>query len=198
MAGTATNFDATKILTGYGKVWVKVAVPGAGARLTLHTDKTPDSTANPDAVHLGLTEAGSTATIKATTEGFEADELTVAWKQQLTEEEASIKGVFLQVEDWELLGIITPGGTFDSGSGYEELTFGGLTTISTFPVALIGDSAEDPTKAVVFHIYDGFNTAGIEFQMSRKTFSKCPFEFKGNSIASRAAGDQAGNFWRQV
>lgn len=198
MAGTAKTYNANKIMTGPSDVWVDVAVPGAGARMTLHTDGTPESVANPNAKHLGLTEAGSTASIKASIEAFEADELTTPWKQQLTGEEASIKGNFLQIEDWNLLGLITPGGTKTTGSGYESLTFGGLTTVTTKPVALIGTSSQNTAKFVVFQLYQAFNTAGIEFQLSRKDFTKVPYEFKAISDATRAQGDQAGAFWRQV
>lgn len=198
MPGSTINFNSNRILANASKVWVDVAVPGAGARMTLHTDGTPESVANPNAKHLGLTEAGATLKFAVEVQSFEADELTAPWKQQLTGEQATISGNFLQVEDWTLLGLITPGGTKSTGSGYESLTFGGATTVTTKPVALIAPSSENANKFVVFQLYKAFQQAGIEVTMSRKDFSKVPFEFVGLTDTSRVEGDQVGNFWRQI
>jgi hypothetical protein len=199
MAGTTKTYNAAKIMNTVGDVWVGVAVPASGSRLTLdNATGTPDSTANPNAKHLGLTESGTVVKITAEVQSFEADELTSPWKQNLTGEKATMSGKYLQIEDWTILGLITPGGTKTTGSGYEQLTFGGLTTVTTNSVAVIGASAETGGKWVVFQLYAAFNSSGIETQLTRKDFSKVPFEFTGNSIATRPQGDQVGSFWRQV
>jgi hypothetical protein len=199
MAGTAKTYDATRIMATSADVWIDVAVPSSGTRLTLDAPTgTPDSTANPNAKHLGLTEKGSTMTFKTEIQAFEADELTSPWKQQLSSEEAAIKGNFLQIEDWNILGLITPGGTKSTGAGYEQLTFGGSTTVTTKSIAVIAPSAQNAGKWVVFHLYKAFNKAGIELALSRKDFSKVPYEFSGLSDTSRPQGDQVGNFWRQI
>ncbi len=202
MAGMAKAYAATKILTGPGDAYLNVAVPGTGARLTIaanaNSELTPDSTANPNAKHLGLTTEGCTMKVANDIESFEADELTSPYKQQLTGDEATISGNMLQIEDTTLLEYMMPGATAGSGSGYEQVTFGGKTTISPFSVAVIGASAEDPTKAVVFQLYSVVNFGGLEYQLSRKTPSSSPFEFRGQSVASRAQGDQVGTWWRQV
>ncbi|MGE0131877.1 MAG: hypothetical protein AB7U82_27655 [Blastocatellales bacterium] len=199
MPASTTNFDSTRIMTGPSKVWIDVAVPAGGARMTLdNTTGTPESVANPNAKHIGLTEAGVTMSVKTEIQSFEADELTAPWRQQLSNEEAVMSGNFLQIEDWDILGLITPGGTKSTGSGYEQLTFGGLTTVTTKSVACIAESADTAGKWVVFQLYKAFNRAGIELALSRKDFSKVPFEFIGLSDTSRTQGDQVGNFWRQV
>jgi hypothetical protein len=199
MAASATNYDQTRILVNNGALWLDVAVPASGSRLTLDTATgTPEAVANPNAKHIGLTEAGSTMSLKTQVQAFEADELTTPWKQQLTSEEALIKGTLLQVEDWTILGLITPGGTKSVGTGFEQLTFGGKTVVETKSVAVIGPSAKNAGHWVVFLIYSGFNQAGIEFAFARKDFSKCPYEFVGQSIASRPAGDQAGLFYHTI
>jgi hypothetical protein len=199
MAGLTSNFDSTKIMTGPSKIWVGVAVPSSGGRLALNNaDGAPDATANPNGKHIGLTEAGATMSIKTEVQSYEADELTAPFRQQISSEEATIKGNFLQIEDWTILGLITPGATSTTGTGYEQITFGGLTTIVTKSVACIAASALDATKWAVFQLYKAFNKAGIELALSRKDFSKVPFEFTGFSDTSRTQGDQVGSFWHQI
>ena len=199
MAGTAKTYNSAKIMANSADVWIDVQVPSSGARMTLDDPTgTPDSAASPNAKHLGLTEKGSTVSFKTEVQSFEADELTSPWKQQLSNEEATIKGNFLQIEDWTILGLITPGGTKSVGAGYEQLTFGGSTTVVTKSIALIAPSALNAGKWVVFHLYKAFNKAGIELALSRKDFSKVPYEFSGLSDTARPQGDQVGNFWHQI
>lgn len=198
MAGTATNFNANQIAIGPGKAWLDVAIPGTGARLTLHTDGTPESVANPNAEHLGLTEAGTTMKVGNSIEKFEADELTAPYKQQLVGDEASIKGNMLQTENTTLLEKLMPGGTLTTGSGYEQVTFGGKVTISAFSVAVIAPTSSDPTKYAVFQLYSVINFGGLEYQLTRKKGASSPFEFQGLSVTTRVEGDQVGSYWKQV
>lgn len=198
MPGSTVNFNANQIAIGPGKAWLNVAVPGTGARLTLHTDGTPESVANPNAKHLGLTEAGTTMKVGNSIEKFEADELTAPFKQQLIGDEASIKGNMLQTENTELLEKMMPGGTRTTAAGYEQVTFGGKVTITAFSVAVIAPTTGDPTKYAVFHLYSVVNFGGLEYQLTRKKPSSSPFEFQGLSVTTRVEGDQVGTYWKQV
>ncbi|MGE0131876.1 MAG: hypothetical protein AB7U82_27650 [Blastocatellales bacterium] len=90
MPASTTNFDSTRIMTGPSKVWIDVAVPAGGARMTLdNTTGTPESVANPNAKHIGLTEAGVTMSVKTEIQSFEADELTAPWRQQLSNDDGA-------------------------------------------------------------------------------------------------------------
>lgn len=201
MAGTATNQDITKITRGPGKFWLNLAVPSGGARLTLFTDGTPDATANPSAKQLGLTRAGSKVSLKTSLTKNEADELTAPYRQILASDDMSVEGEWLQLEDFTLLKVLTPNGTFGSGSGYEQITVGGQQTIPSLALpsgALIWPSAADATKFCVAHMYQALNTAGLEFTINRKTDAGSNYKFEGQSITSRTAGDQVGNLWHQV
>ncbi len=51
MAGTATDWNAAAIAVTKGQLWANLAIPAAGARLTVATDGTPDAIANPNAKH---------------------------------------------------------------------------------------------------------------------------------------------------
>ncbi len=76
MAGTAKNYNANQIVLGPSDLWLNVAVPSAASRLTLHTDGTPDDAANPNAIHLGMTAAGTTFEYVPEVQDFTSDELT--------------------------------------------------------------------------------------------------------------------------
>ena len=201
MAGTAKNYDANEIILGPADVWLNVAVPAASARMTLHTDGTPDDVANPSAIHLGMTVGGTTFEYVPEIQDFSSDELTAPHLSRIITERATLKGEFLQVFNWLLLEKMTVGGTksvdTNTSTGYEQLTMGGLSTISTFSVALIGQDISGSNQWWVVQLYKTFNRAGFNFMVTRKDQSRAPFEFNGQAVTTRAAGDQIGNFWHQ-
>lgn len=201
MAGTATNRDSTKIQTGSpGMLFAACAVPGAGARATLHTDGTPDSTANPNAVGLGLTREGATMEIVPSVEAVEADELTAPIKKIQTAVTMRLTVELLQPVDFEILQFIaSTWGTYDTQSGYDEMTVGLAATQTTTSLLLSWPLEADPTKFGVFHIYDADVPGGFSgFQISRKITSGLPITFEGNALTGRASADQVGNFWIQT
>jgi hypothetical protein len=197
VAATAKNYNANQIILGPCDVWVNTALPAASSRITLATNGTPDDVTNTAVVHLGMTEAGVTFEYTPEVQDFTSDELTAPHLSRLISESARITGNFLQVFNWALLEKMTVGGKWNTNSAYEELTFGGLSNITTFPVALIGKDISGSDEYWVVHLYKTYNKAGFSFTVTRRDQSKAPFEFMGLAIASRAAGDQIGNFWHQ-
>jgi hypothetical protein len=199
MAGTTLSWKTTNVLLGAGQIFANVAIPGAGARLTLDaTTKTPDSTANPSAIHLGATQEGSKAMIKSTWEEFFVDEFAAPIQTNITQIEASLSGNFVGVMDTALMELLTPGmGTKTTGSGYEQLTFGSRAVV--YPsIVIIAPLIEDSTKVMVFQLYKALNQAGVEFDVGRKKLAFTPFNFKGYEITSRAAADTLCSLWKQV
>lgn len=199
MAGTATNFSPTTIKAGTsGYLWANVAVPGAGARMTLHTDGTPDATANPSAVHLGMTKAGATFTIKPSFENYNADEFRAPIKSSIMAVEMTLEAEILQVEDFSILEQCTLGfGTKTTGSGYEQISIG-TKTLTYVPIALIWPTENDATKFAVVQLYKAINTEGVALQVARQSQGSCKVSFKGHDIVTRAAADTMGSFWKQV
>lgn len=201
MAGTAKNYNANQIVLGPSDLWLNVAVPAASSRMTLDTDGTPDATANPNAIHLGMTAGGVTFEYVPEIQDFSSDELTAPHLSRIISERATLKGEFLQVFNWNLLEKMTVGGTksvdTNTSTGYEQLTMGGLSTISTFSIALIGPDISGTNQWWVVQLYKTFNRAGFNFTVTRRDQSRAPFEFNGQAVTSRAAGDQIGNFWHQ-
>lgn len=201
MAGTAKNYNANQIVLGPSDLWLNVAVPSPGARLTLDADGTPDGTANPSAIHLGMTAGGVTFEYVPEIQDFTSDELTAPHMSRIISERATLKGEFLQVFNWNLLEKMTVGGTkntnTNTSTGYEELTMGGLSTISTYPIALIGPDIQGSGQYWVVQLYKTYNKSGFSFTVTRKDQSRAPFEFTGLAVTTRTAGDQIANFWHQ-
>ena len=200
MAGTAKNYNGNQIVLGPSDLWLNVAIPQGGARLTLDADGTPDNTANPDASHLGMTAAGVTFEYMPEIQDFTSDELTAPHMSRIISEKASLKGEFLQVFNWNLLSKMTVGGTLATATGtaaYEELKMGGVSTVSTFSVALIGPDIQGSGQYWVVQLYKTFNKSGFTFAVTRKDQSRAPFEFSGLAVTTRTVGDQIANFWHQ-
>jgi hypothetical protein len=200
MAGTAKNYATPNIPTGPADVWINVELPTVGSELTLDaTTWTPDSTASATCVHLGkISPDGLTLTWKPTFEGQMSDETSAPYRYVLGNEEATISGRWLQVLDAAILAKMTPGASQRTPVGKSVTDLGGTVAFSTYSVAVIWKMAEDPTKAVVFHLFKAFNEAGLELGIKRGSDSGSPFSFRGLAISTRTAGQQIGQFWKQT
>lgn len=198
MPGTATAFSKTVLARGPGNLWANVAVPGANGRMTLHTDGTPESVANPLAKHIGYTKEGAKITYKPTLSDQNADETSAPLLTLITAEEFRIEAAVMQVMDIDIIKLMAIGGTKAVGAGYEQTQFGGLVAPTYFSLAYIWPSEADPTKFCVAQIYSGYCESGLEFTLKRNELTASPFNIKAVAVANRAAGDQMGSLWRQV
>lgn len=200
MAGTATNYDILSIPQGViAQVWTGLAVPSAGNRMTLHTDGTPDATANPSAVHLGYTDAGLTIKATETATDFFVDELPSPSGSSLDSLTVSIEGTLTQVNDEDVMKVLGANfGTYSTAAGYKQFTLGFKTSISYTSSAVIYPSPMDATKFAVFHLYSARNTAGFTFSLGRKQRAGTPFTLAGYGVSGRATADAVGNYWWQI
>ena len=199
MAGTALSWKTTNIILGAGKLFGRVAQPGAGARMTIDAATlTPDSTANPSAIHLGATQAGTKVSIKSTIDDYFVDEFAAPIATSLSQVEAMMEGALVGVTDVDLLGYLAAGqGTVVKGVGFEEVSFG-QTAITYSSIAIIAPLIEDPTKILVVQFYKAINTAGIEINFGRKDLAFTPFNFKAFEVTTRAATDTLAKIWKQI
>lgn len=199
MPGTNTNYDITSIRAGLpGQLWANLAIPGAGASLTLAADGTPDAAANPNAKHLGMTKEGAELILKATFEKFFIDEFRNPVHVMLSGSEAMIKASLAQVMDMELFELLTPGvGTKTAGTGFERVTFGQRDIVYT-SIAHIFPLTNDPTKFGVWQIYKCYNNEGAGFKVGAKIMSEIPVSFEALDIPSRAKADTLGQYFKQV
>lgn len=198
MGATAKSYNTNMVELGPGDIWIGVAVPGAAARVTLHTDGTPESVANPSAKHLGMTLDGAKLIYTPNLTNYESDEQTAPIITQNVGEEMRIEGTSLQILDTALMTFLMAGGTFASGAQYEQNTLGGKQTVATFTVLYVAPIYADTTKFLVANLYKAYNAAGWQADISRKKMAGVPFNFFGLSISTRAAGDQLGTFWKSV
>lgn len=198
MPASTKNYNANQIILGPSDIWLDVAVPSSGQRLTLASG-TPDSDTSASAVHLGMTAAGTTFEYVPEIQDFTSDELTAPHMSRIISESCTIKGEFLQVFNWNLLEKMTVGGTkgvnTNTSTGYEELTMGGLSTVSTYSIALIGQDISGSNQFWCIQLYKTYNKAGFNFAVTRKDQSKAAFEFMGLAVTGRTVGDQIANFW---
>lgn len=202
MSGTADNFTTTDVAIGPGKLYIDLgggsgAWDGAaGVRLILHTDGSPDASQNPNAQHIGWTDAGSTFSIKPTFQNFFADESPDPIISRVTAQEALISGSLLQVMDMDLVEVLNPTATRSDVMGSTGVTFGVATPAYT-SVALIWPMEDDETRFGVVHLYKAFNDSGLAGNITSKDLSKSPYAFRGLAIGTRAAADRVGRFFVQ-
>lgn len=198
MPGTAKTYSSTNLIIGPGDAWGSLAVPAGGGRITIHTDGTPESVANPTAKHVGLTDQGCKVMYNAEVQTFEADEQTAPILSRILTESMKIEGAFLQGADLDIVDMFVMGSTKTSGSGYEQIALGGNTAITGMSFALIAPTVADPTKFHVYNIYNAYNETGIEINITRRDITKIPFSMTGLQVSSRAAGDRLGSIWKSV
>lgn len=199
MAGSPLAFSATQITNQYGWFWVGLAVPGAGARITLHTDGTPESVANPSAKHLGHTTEGWEMTANTTTEEQFLDEQVAAVDEAISELAVALAANLGQTQDISgvLQHLISGFGTYGTAAGYEQIQLG-ITSIIYTPCALITPTKADATKFMIYNLYKSKNDSGLANQIKRRGLGNNPVAFRGKAITSRAATDTVGNFWKQI
>ncbi len=198
MAGAAFNADVTKISAGRKvDLWYNVSIPAAGAVISLDpTTGAPDLTTNPNAKHLGLTDKGATLTAKASYQDFNADELSSPVKTVFSGQEMSIAAALMQVEDMDIMQLLTSGfGTLTSPSGGKRLSFGiGAQAYSS--IAAIWRLEADTTKFCIFHIFKAINKNGIDgFNKSRVEKSTVNAMFMGYDIPGRAETETVGYYY---
>lgn len=202
MAGSTLNWNTVNIPRGQRvELWAKLAVPAASARLTLHTDLTPESVANPSALHLGRTEDGAEVSYATTLQHRVSDEFDSPFDTTIEIVEGIISATLMPTLDTAIMEVLMPGVTKASGTGYEELPFGGSTgTPTKYSVAAIWRMPEDNTKVAVFHLYNAIQDSKLAMRIRRggNAIGSTPIAFRGFAVASRAAGDQVGKFWKQV
>lgn len=199
MAGTADNFVTTDVAIGPCKLYAELAIPGAGGRLILASDGTPDATQNPSAVHLGMTEAGCAWSVKPTLTPFFADEFQDAIITRVTGNEIVLSGNLLQVMNMSIADILTQNATRSDLAGTQGVSLGTNPTPQYTSVAAIwAIEGSSPTVYGVFHLYKAFNDQGLAAQLTAKKLGTTPFAFRGVAITTRAIGDTTGRFFKQL
>ena len=199
MAGTALNLRATNVTANQGYFWVKLAIPGAAARITIFSDGTPDATANPNAFPMGGTKAGVKCSIKSSLLKFSIDEQRAPIISNIDSVQMSCSGELVATTDMDVMTLLLPGvATYaTTASTFKENRIG-ITPITYQCSAHIWQLVEDVTKYGIFNMYSSLNDPGVEFTVARKELGFTPFSFMGFDIPSRVATDTQGNYWKTI
>lgn len=207
MAGTADNWLTTRVALGPGKLYGNLGgttnapwdITSSTVRLLLHTDGTPDSTQNPNAKHLGMTEGGEEWSAKDTATHFRADEFVNPIISRITDQEIIITGSLLQISDMAVQAIMNPTATRSDVGGSEGMTFGSANPSITYrSFAVIWPVEGQTTKWHVFHVYKAYNDVGMAAQISRSKLGASPFAIRAFPITTRTDGDYTARFFIQV
>ncbi len=195
MAGTAKNYSSTLTVSGPVDIWLSCAVPAADSAPTLHTDGTPESVANPNAVHAGMLKTGGGVSVNAEIQERTSDNLVAPYDTRLLKSEMTIKGDMLQFSAI-LLAAITPGATRDTTppSGKTGITLGSISNVTKSCVMAIW---EQKTSGKYFNavMYDAYQANGFELSLNRNEDGAAEVEFKSVAVGSRATADQVGAIW---
>lgn len=200
MPGSSLRYSTNTIRAGsVGQIWTGVAVPGVGGRLTLHTDGTPESVANPGAIHLGHTDAGTKITINMTVTDHFVDEVPYPVKASHDVTSFEISGNIVQVVDEAILTALTENfATYSTAAGYKQFSIGTPAALAFRTVTLIVPTPMDATKFLVAQAYNAMNVAGLDITVDRKGRSMTPFNFRAYALTARAANDTLGAYWWQI
>jgi len=198
MPASTLNFNSATVTNSYGWFWVGLAIPAAASRITLFTDGTPDSTANPLAKHLGHTTEGWEMTAAASTEDQNVDEQVAPIDTSISELSVALAANLAQTQDVTgvLQHLVSGFGTYATAAGYAQIQLG-IATIAYTASALIFPSKNDATKYMVYNLYKSKNDSGLANQIKRRGLGSNPVAFRGYGITSRAATDTVGNYWIQ-
>jgi hypothetical protein len=193
MAGTSKGQDVTQVQQGPGDLWVITTAPDdATQRLTLATDGSPDSVTNP-ATHLGAIEGAITTVVKPKLEMIKVDQADGPVDAYCTEIDAKVEVTLMQATAAKLQRILGVG-TYSTGSGYKQFTFGGTTTVPNACIAAISALRGALTKFVYVLLYKAVSLSGFSIQFGRAKPAVYKATFAGLSDLGlpRAAGAQIG------
>ncbi len=192
-------WKTTAIALNPSQIWIDLALPGAGARLTLHTDGTPDALTSTTAYHLGATKSGAKLMIKSTLGKKYVDEFRGPIASNIEEINMGISAELVAITSMVGMAKMLPGvGTYaTTSSSFAEIRVG-IKAIAYTCVAAIFPLIEDTAKFGVFNIYSSLNDTGVEWAQSRKELGFTPISLVGYEITTRAATDTMGNYWKQL
>ncbi len=199
MSGVAKNYVLTDIFQGPVDFWyIGAAPPDSAPRLTLASDGTPDSTAHPGSVHLGMVATAVTTGVKPKIEPIVVDQFDAPVDVYEGDLMASIGGELAQTTS-AIFQYMLGSGVYSTGSGFDQLTFGGLLTTLPKPCfAAISPKRDNPNQYIVALLYMCVATGGFSVSMGRAKPSYWKFDVQGLADITRTAGQQVGVIYRTL
>jgi len=194
MAGTAKNYDVAHIHQGTGDLWIigGGAPTDSAQRLTLDaTTGTPDATAHPSSIHLGLWDKELSFSLVPKFGEIMADQATGPIESVVISETGKLS-VELKQLDPQVIQQGMAMGAYSTASGYAQLTFGGTVVVPFVCVAAIAPKRGAAGKFIVYMLYNAKGTVGLSTVMGKSKDSIYKAEFDGFTDLTRTAGRQIG------
>lgn len=197
MAGTAKDIQVTEVQQGPGDLWVIGTAPVDGTpRLTLASDGTPDAPTHGTCTHLGAMQAAITR-VKPEVNMIDLDQLDAPFDLYLGDLTAELEATFAQTEMSKLqraLGV----GTYATGAGYKQVTFGGTLVVPTFCLAAISAKRTNALQHVVSVLFSAAAAGGFQVIFGRGAPSLYKSNFIGLADLARTAGKRVGNIYETL
>jgi hypothetical protein len=196
MTTTATSivYTGADVPQGPAYVYIKAAVPSAGAAVVLHTDLSLDLTSNPSNIFMGKLDSGAEWSYVPSFFEGKSNESPNSFRQLLQQEEVKIDGSWMETQNAVKLANMIAGATSVPLTGPPASTLiqiGGLGGVPpTFSAVLVWKLPESPTKAMSVQLYKTLNMVGVKQAIDAQKIGGSPFSFKALSVDSRAAGDR--------
>jgi hypothetical protein len=198
MAGASKSYAPAEIVQGPGDLWVIGTAPDdAAVRLTLASDGTPDATAHPASVHLGAISSAITTVVKPKAAAIELDQFDSPIGLYATDLDAQIQAEMAQMEAAKLqrmLGV----GTYSTGAGYKQTTFGGLLTVPKACIAAISATRDNAKRYWVSLLYSAVATGGFAMTWGRSKPNFYKAGFQGLADMARTAGKRVGVVYKTL
>jgi hypothetical protein len=192
MAGTTKDLTPAEIHQAPGDLWVLPAAPlDATPRMTLASNLTPDATAHPASVHLGAIASAITTTVKPKIAPIELEQFDAPFDGYLADLNTTLEAEMAQSRPAKFqraLGVAT----FSSGTGYEQVTFGGTLAVPKLCIAAISPKRTAPLQAWVTILFNGVAVGGFSVAMGRAKSSTWKLRFRGLPDLTRTPGQRTG------
>ena len=189
------QFNIEQTHEGECYLYIGVAIPAAGAEITLTADGKPDPTENPLAKLMGLSTDGVTTTITKSTKDKNFDEFKAPLESSIDQTGMTMKTTRAQILDMDvLLAALAGVGTAQTVAGKKKITLG-QSAINKASIVAISPQSYDRTKFLVSHMYAGHNVSNVDILMSGKNPAGIPLEFRGSEVPTRAKDDTLGQIW---
>ena len=196
---TAKNYLSAQIQRGNADLWVNFAKPAIGTPdLVLDVASgTPDATANPNAIHLGLLDSASMLVYTPKPDSEKVDQDTGVVAVFDADEEVVIEATLKQTALNAVLAHCMPGLTFSDGTK-EGITLGrGSNIVRTpVPMCLIGPSADPAFKWVVALLYAAVPVGPVTVEIAKNKTAMYKAKFQGISDLTRSSGDRIGSIYK--
>ncbi len=179
--------DPGKLVIGPGVLYLGSAIPADGSLLSsILTSGVPA-----DGFRIGYTKEGTELHYSFEPQFYDADEAPKILTQA-TQESAKITGTALQLANITFLTALLPNATAASA----HMKLGGKSgALVSQSVLVVGSNTATPSKIVAIQLYNCVNVAEFILKVSGQGPSETPFEFEGQSVGARAAGDTLGQIW---